>query len=86
MAQGVSVLWIGGRRKALARAMAMYLASIQGQDWQRLHQATRDTRVDTMDRLIADWVAHGVLVQFSHPYSENAGEQNKRIDRHGDDR
>lgn len=67
------VWWVAGRRRALARAIAIHLCVLEGGDWMRLTMGDRDARVDQCEKMVREWVAHGVLAEFPNPYREAAG-------------
>lgn len=67
----MKVPWVVGRKRAIARAMAISSITDQGQHWTKLSQARRDAHVDLMERRLTEWVQSGLLATFSHEYREH---------------
>lgn len=64
------VPWITGRRRALARALAMSLAEAKGLEWFEIPTQSRDRMVRAADAAVGDWIATGVLAEFAYDYRE----------------
>lgn len=64
------VRWVVGRRKAIARALAMSSAEAKGLRWFDLPTQTRDSLVRDADEVVGSWVSDGLLAEFRHDYRE----------------
>lgn len=65
-----TVQWVVGRKKALARAIAIQSVQANGLRWEALGQSRRDQLVKDAEALLTSLVSHGVLAQFKHEYRE----------------
>lgn len=66
----LTVPWVVGRQRAVARALAIHLASHTGRDWSRLTHAQRDAAVREADGVVRGWARDGVLATFLYEYRE----------------
>jgi len=66
----MKVIWITGRKKFLAHAIAVFFAELQGGNWSRMPQAERDALIDKCNKRIDNWAANDVLASFLHDYKE----------------
>lgn len=66
----MSVPWVAGRRKALARAVAIFAAQATGRDWGRMTSAERMKLSGDAYAAVRSWEAHGVLTSFQAEYRE----------------
>jgi hypothetical protein len=66
----VTVPWIVGRRRAIARAMAIYSAATAGRLWSNIPQTIRDQLVQNADETIGQWAESGLLATFNYEYLE----------------
>lgn len=65
-----SVVYVTGRRKALARSLAILVAETDGYVWSMFKDGERERRVDEADEVIRQWVTDGILVEFLAEYRE----------------
>lgn len=63
------VPWITGRRRAVARSIAVLLVEAQGREWSTLGLAAQGRWVEAVESRMSEWVRRGVLAEFSHPYA-----------------
>lgn len=70
MPQEPKVEWVVGRKKALARAVAILTAREAGTDWSRLTHAQRDSRFRRAEEAVTQWARDDVLALFLYPYRE----------------
>lgn len=68
-----SVTWVGGRRTAFARAMAIFAAAQGPVEWLRMPQAERNRLMLAAQQAVKEWEAGGVLVTFQAEYREAPG-------------
>ncbi len=64
------VAWITGRRKALARSLAIEFSRREGFDWMTLRRSERKRYTEEADKLLGDLVATEVLVSWLYPYRD----------------
>ena len=64
------VFWVTGRRKAVARALALEAVRLQGEDWSKLSKAERQRIIGEADMVVGNWINNGVLSEFLYPYRE----------------
>lgn len=62
------VPYVTGRRKALARGMALEWCKREGVDWSRLSPAERRRRIREINDVIGRLVDTEVLVEFVHEW------------------
>lgn len=61
---------MAGRRKALARAVALAIVHAEGRMWSRLDDAERARREREALELVDAWVRADVLASFEHEWRE----------------
>ena len=67
----MEVSWVTGRKKYLARAIAVHCAEVHdGKKWHLLTQAEMDCRIREVMEKLTEWAASDVLAEFQHPYRE----------------
>lgn len=64
------VAWVTGRKKALARAVAMFVADAAGEAWDRMTPARRRWYEAGAREQVEEWLAAGVLASFEYEYRE----------------
>ncbi len=64
----VMVKNVTGRRKALARSLALEAVRLQGQDWFSLSRSEQRRVIADANKIIGSWIATGVLLEFEHPW------------------
>lgn len=64
------VTWITGRKKALARAIAIQTVTASGLDWESITQAKRNELTSQANVFLSSLVKHGILAQYAHEYRE----------------
>ncbi len=69
----VKVEWVTGRRKALARCVAIALAEDKrgAFAWDDMSELERIKAISHAQALVKDWIAGGVLACFQYDYREN---------------
>jgi hypothetical protein len=63
-----SVLWVVGRKKALARCLAVDRAQQEGLDWSSLPTEERRRRERDALESVSSWVSGKTLAEFVHDY------------------
>lgn len=61
--------WITGRRRALARSIAVLLVEAQGREWTTLGLAAQSRWVEAVESRMSEWVRRGVAIEYAHPYA-----------------
>ena len=64
------VPWVVGRRKALARALAIEVANALQVDWTKFPQQQKDKFIQQSDAVVRQWIGAGVLAEFDYDYRE----------------
>ena len=67
---GPSITWVAGRRKAIARAVAIYAEQKRGGDFARLTTAERNEAVEEAMAAVKTWTGAGLLSVFEAEYME----------------
>jgi len=74
----VKVEWVTGRRKALARCVAVAICNANnpiGCGWDDLVDSEKAEIEQLASDLVRDWIAGGVLACFPYEYRENDGQK-----------
>ena len=61
--------WVTGRRKALARALAVEAVRLQGLSWSSIGVGDRRRIMREADETIERWIEDDVLVEFVHEWT-----------------
>jgi hypothetical protein len=64
----VIVCWVTGKRKTLARAIAVDVAHAKGTPWDTLTLAQREKMVSHFEKRIDVWTKNEVLVAYEHEW------------------
>jgi hypothetical protein len=67
-----SVKWITGRRKALARAIALEVTQAGGERWDHLDKRGQNAAIASANALIGAWISNGVCLEYDAEFSEPA--------------
>lgn len=65
-----TVPYVSGRRRALARALAIEASRLQDAVWTDLRASERRRLEREADEVIRRWISNGVLVEFLYEYRE----------------
>lgn len=68
------VAWVTGRKKALARSVAIAIAEREGFDWLLLNELRQRQRFEEAMRMVDSWIQLGVLATFLYDYREKEPE------------
>ena len=70
MTETAIVKYVTGRKKALARALAVHNMARRGIRWSTLSDANKNQAIDDATSTIDEWVQNDVLASFEYPYRE----------------
>lgn len=62
------VPYVSGRKKALARALALEIAKAEGVKWATLSMTDKSRRVQCAVDVVSQWVAAEVVTQFFYEW------------------